>query len=74
MMANLVHADNQSMQVIANYCHDVQGDPEKKVISKIFVSAYILKIHSQRVGHFYYGCFDVWTNCLGQIVIPHCPF
>ena len=44
------------------------------VVSKFFVSAYILKILSQLVAQFYYRRFDVWINCLGQAIIPLRPF
>ena len=50
--------------------------PQKnwKVVSKIFLSAYFLKIILQRAAHFNYGHFDVLTMYLGQTVIAHRQF
>ena len=51
----------------------IQSDPEKTekwYLKFLYVPIFL----NYRVGHFYYERFDVWPNCLGQMVIRHRPF
>ena len=73
---NMHHSLYHSVENIWKYVRgqtNIQCNPPKTDIG-IFFSPPIFLLILQCAPQFYYRCFDVWSMCLGQTLIPLCPF